>query len=692
MSIKVKKKWISTDMTDDLELEEAIDPIREVFTVQKDPTGFENQTDSIIAFDTGTRTFSIAPASTSFNVWHRGVKTTISTTLTKQIPDTSGPYYLYIDSSGTLEYDTVFSTAFLDQYAFISYIYWNATDGKLISFGEERHGLAMSYATHEYLHLTRGTQLLSGASVSFTTNGSGNSNADAQISLSDMRVADEDITANITNSATPTQRFEQTLFPTAFLPVYYKLGTIWTKDTATAYPVKTGTNYAYFNKDTSGTWSLQEASGDGKYVVSYIFATTNIQEPIIALMGQDEYDSLSDAQERAGWNKVDFGGLPTQEFKLLYIVYFETSSLYSNAAKSAVRYVGDFRFGIDREVSAIPLVTDHGNLTGLGDNDHPQYALAATFTETAQDAIGQALTDTSSVNFTYDDLDNQIRADVLPAGVDHNALANYEANRHIDHSAVQVNAGTGLTGGGDITATRTISMPNVGTAGSFGATDRALSITTDAQGRVSSATASLISIVSTQVSNFAATVLSTVLSGLSLASTADVSAADSVISAFGKIQAIFNQIRASEAPLSTGTTNSAGTSTALARADHIHATELNSDTTGSTTSTNTTSTTDVSLLSLTPPAGSYFVKFSTTVTNGSNNATVTASIYAGGTQNSNSERSIVPRASNTQFTILLETHAIVTVNGAQAIETRWRTSGGTATSNRRSMDIIRIGS
>lgn len=42
--------------------------------------------------------------------------------------------------------------------------------------------------------------------------------------------------------------------------------------------------------------------------------------------------------------------------------------------------------------------------------------------------------------------------------LDHNSLLNYEANRHIDHTAVSINTGTGLTGGGDISSTRTISL------------------------------------------------------------------------------------------------------------------------------------------------------------------------------------------------------------------------------------------
>jgi hypothetical protein len=44
------------------------------------------------------------------------------------------------------------------------------------------------------------------------------------------------------------------------------------------------------------------------------------------------------------------------------------------------------------------------------------------------------------------------------AQVDHNATTNYVANQHIDHSTVNISAGSGMTGGGDITTTRTLTL------------------------------------------------------------------------------------------------------------------------------------------------------------------------------------------------------------------------------------------
>lgn len=53
---------------------------------------------------------------------------------------------------------------------------------------------------------------------------------------------------------------------------------------------------------------------------------------------------------------------------------------------------------------------------------------------------------------------NDITLDVAQANIDHDQLANFETTEHVDHSSVDITAGDGLSGGGDITASRTLAV------------------------------------------------------------------------------------------------------------------------------------------------------------------------------------------------------------------------------------------
>lgn len=115
-----------------------------------------------------------------------------------------------------------------------------------------------------------------------------------------------------------------------------------------------------------------------------------------------------------------------------------------------------------------------------------------------------------------------------------------------------------------------------------------------------------------------------------------------------------------------------------------------------TADTTTTSTTDVLMnsMTLTPAAGSYLTWFSTTVDHSNQSVAVVVSIYVGGVQNTASVRSVIPRFNGAGAITLspcVATNAVVTVNGAQAIEIRWKTASNTATAHQRTLDILRVG-
>lgn len=115
----------------------------------------------------------------------------------------------------------------------------------------------------------------------------------------------------------------------------------------------------------------------------------------------------------------------------------------------------------------------------------------------------------------------------------------------------------------------------------------------------------------------------------------------------------------------------------------------------STTTATTTSTTDVVMtgMTITPVAGTYLVWFSASFTNNTGGDTITVSINVGGTQKADSVRTVIPFESGTfgnPQTIPLATQGVVTVNGSQAIAIDWHTSGGTATVNQRTLNILRV--
>ena len=108
--------------------------------------------------------------------------------------------------------------------------------------------------------------------------------------------------------------------------------------------------------------------------------------------------------------------------------------------------------------------------------------------ENAQDAVGNILTNTSSVNFSYNDNLNTISAVVVDSGVNHNLLSNYVANEHVNHTGVLINAGTGLTGGGDISSSRTISIADTTvSSGNYGSSNQVGTFTVNPQGQLTAA-------------------------------------------------------------------------------------------------------------------------------------------------------------------------------------------------------------
>lgn len=116
---------------------------------------------------------------------------------------------------------------------------------------------------------------------------------------------------------------------------------------------------------------------------------------------------------------------------------------------------------------------------------------------------------------------------------------------------------------------------------------------------------------------------------------------------------------------------------------------------GSSTSVAITSGTDVLVtgMTVTPPAGTYLVTFTCNGAFSNTNTQQFVSIYAGGTQDANSEMMTGSASAGLGATqpSILATNGIVTVNGSQAIEIRARRSANTFTITQRNMCVVRVG-
>lgn len=325
----------------------------QIFQDMFEPTGFVERNDSTISFDNSTRFFTISPVSTSYEVYIGGQKITISSSLSIQIPNISGTYFFYIDANGSLQYMTTFDISLIKSLAYISNVYWNATAGYNVVFAEERHGIVMDGDTHRNLHTTRGCQYVSGADISYVI-GNGSLNSHMNIGMTGSRIADEDIVIDIIDDPTPTAKFEQILSPVSYLPIWHRLGaTEWYKTTATQFPLIQGTSRAKYNSFDGSVWSLVEAPSNNKVLVTYVFATTNLSEPVVGILGQTQYQNLVEARELAVWKNINFGFMPAQEMKLLYVVYYETSATYGNTPKSRIVGIDDLRLAQDRQTGII---------------------------------------------------------------------------------------------------------------------------------------------------------------------------------------------------------------------------------------------------------------------------------------------------------------------------------------------------
>lgn len=313
----------------------------DVYDAQEEPTGFADKV-ATLSWDDPTYTFTITG---NHDIYINGVKTT-KTTDSIQIADTTGIHIIYYDAAGTLSESTVFPGFGLP---LIATVYWN-TDGGGGTYnkgllGEERHGLVMDGATHEYLHQTVGARYSSGMAGTFD---------DTTLSIATGNWFDEDLEHTLASPETTCN-------------VLYKNGSAnWEWDAgASVYYKLNGANLRYNNGN-----NLADA-GNNQYIAMWIFITNDITTPVVAIMGQRVDTTLAQARANNTFESLSFGTLPFKEMKILFRVILRNTGTPPTWIENQ-----DYR-SISNLPAGTYVATAHNTLTGLtAGDDHTQYLLA----------------------------------------------------------------------------------------------------------------------------------------------------------------------------------------------------------------------------------------------------------------------------------------------------------------------------
>lgn len=352
-----------------------IDVLESIKTDRASPTGIVGTTSTYTTITQAGATFTATPVGSEIVYYNRGDRFITYSPISINIPALEGIHYVYMDGTTVKTTQAFNPPPTIRNYTLLGIVYWDATNGQAIFVGRETHGINMAEDTHAYLHLTRGTVYASGYTLSNFTIGNGSLDSHAQFDISDGIIWDEDI--ELASDATT-----QTLAPLT-TPVYYMQGAVgtWRRIAATAFPVSnagTANGRLAYNQDVAGVWQRTEV-GEGDYVLCHIFATNDVYYPVISIMGQATYGNINTA--RLGAN-TELGslittGLPTVEFVPIATVIYQTDKDYGNTIRARVvqtdlggNYI-DFRTA---NLSGVSNLTDHGELSGLADDDHMQYA------------------------------------------------------------------------------------------------------------------------------------------------------------------------------------------------------------------------------------------------------------------------------------------------------------------------------
>lgn len=315
--------------------------------------GVVNRTNGVW-YNYSTRTIGVSGI---MEYYFEGLKYNASGIL-KVHPDTSNHYYLYYDSSNTLQF-TASGWSILTDVPIAS-VYYDSDTPIGVAF-EERHSSTRNREAHYEFHYTTGSFWHAEDGGLALDDYEENPSApivdsDNEWSLSAGYFHDEDIEHEIpaTSAGGP------------YL-VAWRSGAdgIWQFTTSSSPFLNAAAGYIYYNQFTGGAWQQTELATTNwvNYYIIHLGAFKDKYKTAI-VMGQEVHSSLADAQAE-DITSITWGNFPDEEIISSYRITFRASASYSTTGKVRIEDVADTRTSTSRQIVNAQPASNHNSLSGL---------------------------------------------------------------------------------------------------------------------------------------------------------------------------------------------------------------------------------------------------------------------------------------------------------------------------------------
>lgn len=287
---------------------------------------------------TGTEkdTVNLVPVSSTFSYYFGGKLVTITGTKSVTLTDAGGGthlngiWYIYInDNTGTLR---VSQTAWdIETTVPVAIVIWcqsNASGARSL-IGDERHTCKMPARVHRNLHLTRGTQKISGGAITGYTV---NTSTDAAITygIDAAVIADEDLFLSLAALTDGNGTGANYTY-------FYHISTgVWGWKQGQNFPFGVSGVNARLQYDNPSTGLTEPANN--RYINSYLFLTNFQGEARFShIFSQQEYTS-STASLAETLANLNLTGLPFTEFVSAYQINWHVNN-YGTTGKARIEAV-----------------------------------------------------------------------------------------------------------------------------------------------------------------------------------------------------------------------------------------------------------------------------------------------------------------------------------------------------------------